>query len=249
MRDALVGALDARVPAGDVRGIYFKGSASKDWNAPCDYVPELSDLDLHVWFHEVQAAGWVARFEDTTFGLDFAQDAEDRFFTACPEPLHVPRPQLLILNHAMKGSWTRSHVLVLRGEAYPGGDPTAEEDRETLLRVSAQAADLGLDVMDKVGAQVWTSLRQVNFRVSPLPSRLLSASGAGAGVWFEPRSVLLRQLEERGFGDVAAELRAYYDLCWAAFGSGWQDSSVMRRAVRHALNALRLAAGHCTPNA
>lgn len=242
LRDALIAALDARVPVRAVRGVYFKGSASKPWHAPLDYVPELSDLDLHVWFHDDAAPGWLARFREAVFALEFAQDAEDRFSQACPAPLHMPRPQLLLLNGVDLSGWTRSHVQVLRGEPYPGAEATAAEDRARLLEVSEQADGLGLDLLDKVGPQLWTALRQLNWRVSPLPARLLSAAGAGPGVWHAPRSVLLADLDARGFGALADELRAYYAHTWAAFGTGWRDAGLMRQAVLHALEALRQAA-------
>lgn len=243
MRDALVGALEARVPPGDVRGLYFKGSGSKPWHAPCDYIPELSDVDLQVWLTDAAAGTWIERFRETGYALDFAEDTDERFFAVCPQPLHVPRPQLLILNHAMQGRWHRSHVQVLRGAAYPGADPTPAEDRAILLDVSAQAATLGLDQMDKSGPWSWAALRQVAYRVSPLPARLLSAAGAGTRVWDEPRSTLLAELVACDFGEVAEALHAYTEQCWAAFGSGWRDGPVMRQATRHALSALHFAAG------
>ena len=46
--DSWVEVLLDRLPDGAVRGIYFKGSAQKAWDSPVDYVPELSDVDLHL---------------------------------------------------------------------------------------------------------------------------------------------------------------------------------------------------------
>lgn len=244
MLAALLHALDERIPASVVRGVYFKGSASKVWQAPCDYVPELSDLDLHIWLHEDATAEYEARFQDTSFGLAFAEAAEKAFLRRVPTPLHVPRPQVLLLNGAMRGAgrWSRSHAQVLRGEPSPGTEATAHEDREALLQVSAQAATLGLDLMDKLGPQLWTVLRAVGWRVSPLPARLLGAAGAGAWVWEQPRSALLPELRQRGFGEVADALEMYYAYAWAAFSLGWRDPAPMRAAVHAALGALALAA-------
>jgi hypothetical protein len=103
MLDALLHALDERLPALAVRGVYFKGSASKVWLAPCDDVPELSDLDLHVWLHEDASADYEARFQETLFGLAFAEAAEGAFLHRVPTPRHLPRPQVLILNDAVRG--------------------------------------------------------------------------------------------------------------------------------------------------
>lgn len=43
--------LDA-VPNDHTRVIYLKGSSKKRWDAPIDYVPEASDIDIHLWFHD-----------------------------------------------------------------------------------------------------------------------------------------------------------------------------------------------------
>jgi hypothetical protein len=47
MVGAVAGALVARF--GDaIAGLWFKGSAQKRWDSPLDYVPEISDVDIHV---------------------------------------------------------------------------------------------------------------------------------------------------------------------------------------------------------
>src|SRR5687768_9127389 len=52
MTDAYVAALLERLPREQIVGLYAKGSAVKPWDAPIDYVPELSDVDLHVLVHD-----------------------------------------------------------------------------------------------------------------------------------------------------------------------------------------------------
>ncbi len=245
MVDSLLEALDRWVPAEAVRGLDFKGSASMPWHAPpCDYVPEPSDLDLHLWLHEDASAEFEERFQDTRFALMLAADVEATFRRRVPQPLHQPRSQVLILNEAQRRSpsWSRSHAEILRGAPYPGTDPTALEDRETLLAGSAGAAALGLSFMDKLGPEVKAALRAVGWRVSSLAARLLGALGAGSGVWAQPRSLLFPDLRECGCGDVADALDAYFGHAWAAFSSGWQDAVPMREAVLAGLDALALAA-------
>lgn len=241
MKDALLEAIDHYVPAEDVRGVYFKGSASKPWYAPCDYVPELSDLDLHLWLHDAASARHEPQFKDSRFGLAFAETAEQGFYARVPQPLHLPRPQVLVLNQAMSRGWTRSHALVLRGEPYPGDPSTAAEDREMLLKMSAQVTELGLDWLDKLGPQLWDVLRALNWRLSPLPARCLSSVGAGERVWYEPRSRLLTELQQAKFGTLAAQLETYYAEAWVAFAAGWRDPRPMRAAIRVGLDALALA--------
>ena len=45
---SIVEALLRQIPSSEVAGIYFKGSAQKRWDSPVDYVPEVSDVDIHV---------------------------------------------------------------------------------------------------------------------------------------------------------------------------------------------------------
>ena len=52
MLDSFVEALLEIIPKKDIAGIYFKGSAIKEWASPLDYVPEISDIDIHLLFSD-----------------------------------------------------------------------------------------------------------------------------------------------------------------------------------------------------
>lgn len=236
MLSALIDALTQGVPPERWRGLYFKGSASKVWHAPCDYVPELSDLDLQVWLHDEADA---ARFNSTEAGLHFAERTEHGYQARISQPLHWPRPQLLILNARIKEpNWARSIVAVLYGEVYPGAAPDPMLDAQALRDVTAQALELGESLLDKPGPYTWAALRAINYRLSPAPARLLSALGAGEWAWGQPRSVLLEELRSRGLAEVAESFEDYYRLSWLAYGTGWKDGAAMRVAVRAGLRAL-----------
>ena len=47
MADSFVEVLLDDIPSQEIRGIYLKGSAQKEWDSPVDYVPEISDVDIH----------------------------------------------------------------------------------------------------------------------------------------------------------------------------------------------------------
>ena len=239
MLEALTDALTDVIPTERWRGLYFKGSASKIWHAPCDYVPELSDVDLHLWLHDETDA---AQLDSTEAALSFAERTEQGYQARVPRPLHWPRPQVMILNtHLKQPNWARSAVTVLHGEAYPGEVPDPLADAEMLREMTAQALGLGESLIDKPGPYTWVALRAINWRISPAPSRLLSALGAGEWAWGQPRSVLLGELRSCGLGEVADQFEAYYRLAWLAFGSGWRDGAAMRQTVRAGLEALKAA--------
>ena len=80
------------VCADDITSIWFTGSAQKRWDSPLDYVPELSDVDIHVrWAHPEM---WTDAI-DLRRGLALHTQIETRYAAASPEPLHMPRVQLV----------------------------------------------------------------------------------------------------------------------------------------------------------
>ena len=98
--ESFVEVLLARVPADELRGIYLKGSAKKEWTSPVDYVPELSDVDIHVFFRD--AADVERRLGSTEVALGIQSDVEERYLSKVASPVHFPRPQVVILNYVLQ---------------------------------------------------------------------------------------------------------------------------------------------------
>ena len=48
--ESVTEVLTEAIPASALRGLYYKGSALKQWDSALDYVPEISDVDFHLWF-------------------------------------------------------------------------------------------------------------------------------------------------------------------------------------------------------
>lgn len=240
MLGALVKTVQGHLPPHRMRGLYFKGSASKPWQAPLDYVPEISDLDLHLWLRDPVDAEWLS---NSRAALDFSAEVEARYLTACPNPIHWPRPQVQIINEMCEEpGWARSPVHLLHGEPYPGGTPDPVSDRQNIIRHAREAAQLGLHHFDKQGPDLWATLRALNWRVSPAASRVLSALGAGEDeAWGSPRSVLVGRLRDHGLAPLADLLTRYYAACWSAFDARWRDPRPLRLAISAALDALAMA--------
>ncbi|WAS91303.1 hypothetical protein [Nannocystis punicea] len=239
MTSAYVAALVERVPREQIIGLYAKGSAVKPWDAPLDYVPELSDVDLHVLVHD------PARLEASLGGLRGALDlqarAERLYFERFPGPLHVPRPQLLALNGLKEQPWyvpsVASTVRVLLGEPYP---TTTALDAESIRRIDAASllehegyvAKLPWAVVDTPAKFLWGRLRELSWRVSPTSYRALSALGVPyAEAWGGNRSSAVRRLEALGEDALAAACAAFYAAAWDFFLSGYADGDAARRAV------------------
>lgn len=52
MPESFVETLLEKIPNDQIRALYLEGPAKKHWGTPIDYVPEASDLDMHLWFHK-----------------------------------------------------------------------------------------------------------------------------------------------------------------------------------------------------
>ena len=94
MVEAFTEVLLEEVPRSEIEGIYCKGSVLKDWDSPLDYVPELSDVDIHLLLCDDGAEErYLGSVEQA---LRIQSRVEERYFSRAPQRLHVPRTQLLI---------------------------------------------------------------------------------------------------------------------------------------------------------
>ena len=220
MQSAMREALLAELPDGTIRALYAKGSATKPWTTPIDYVPEVSDVDVHLLVRDPH--NWV----DLPQALEVADDMERRFRAACPEPLHFPRPQLVLLNPLLESEdYTPSPpetVTTLYGEPYANGDAHAidsdavlRQDARSLLSEREHIAALPGRLIDRPGRFVWDILRWIVFRVSPSVPRVLDLLGLDPDhVWRLNRTQLVEALLVQNQGVLAATYVAYYETCW-----------------------------------
>ncbi|NIT36124.1 MAG: hypothetical protein GTN49_06450 [candidate division Zixibacteria bacterium] len=247
MVGAYVDALLWKVPESELAGIYFKGSAQKRWDSPLDYVPELSDVDVHVLLDDDEAeAKYLGTLEPA---LELGAAAEAAYFGKVPQPVHVPRPQLLVLNSVISEPdfmpTPAEAITVLRGRDYPQGAPLEPEDIKELdaKRLSGEAEYLArfpMQVIDKPAKYLWEALRGMVWRVSPTAPRVLYLLGATFGeVWTANRTRVVTLLEDLGERDFAARYSEFYLSGWDYFLSGYTDFDAARRALLAGIDVLR----------
>jgi hypothetical protein len=239
------------IPRVALRDVFFKGSAFKPWDDLVDYVPELSDVDIHVWFEDDD--GFEKTFPTLEAALGFSAKAEARFFAACPKPLHVPRVQLIALNRLFGGEFfvsspasvTHSHF----GLEYPSGHNITPEairaaDSKNLIEQAEQILSVIRPerMIDKHGKHLRFMLRDLSWRIGPLASRVMSLLGASyEEAWGgHNRSSLLFKLEAQGQHDLVSSIRGFYEAAWTYFLSQDRDGNAARTAIRHAANALEI---------
>lgn len=235
------------VPRRDIRGIYLKGSAQKEWESPLDYVPELSDVDIHLLLAEGSPAENQLRAPE--LALEIQRKIEKQYFLKNPEPLHVPRPQVLLLNQ-LQGEEDyvpspRCTVRVVFGEDYPLGDYSDEHSIRTMdcKRLESEQEyllELGLNVIDKPFRYIWTAVRMINWHISPSGPRILSLLGVPPeDAWSMNRSKIVKVMEEKKETAVAHDYANYYLHGWEYFLSDFENWGAARSAMSSGISMLR----------
>jgi hypothetical protein len=232
-----------------IRGIYHKGSGKKPWDTPIDYVPGVSDVDLHIWLVDADADRQV---RDIDGALRFQAGIESAFYSQVTDPIHLPRPQVIILNRLLEYDdyipSPAAAVEVVFGEPYPAEHTKTDaevraDDGANMIAWYEETRDFGLSALDKPGSHAWTAARQLAYRVSPVGSRALNLLGVDPEeAWSMNRSSTVARLEELGQHELAAAIRTYYLAGWEYFLSGLADGSLARTVMRHAMAVIEF--GH-----
>ncbi len=236
VRDQLL----ALFPEDQIRGIYLTGSAVKPWDSPLDYVPEVSDVDIHVSFRDDSA--WRQHLDTVPRALEMQAAIEACFENRCPRALHRPRPQLLVLNKLMAERpgfvySPQSTVVVLHGEAYPQDDYS---DPDTIRRHNAADLVDRAEFVQRVPLlavdRLWTYSRdllsQLTWRISPVGPLALHLSGLDTEhAWTLNRTRVTAALRDLALHDLADAYTAFYLAGWDYFLSGFADTTACRAAI------------------
>ena len=243
VRDQLL----ARIPEGEIRGVYLKGSSVKAWESPLDYVPEISDVDIHVWFRDKST--WRPHLDTVPQALAIQAGIEACFKERIARPVHHPRLQLLVLNEVMAKlerfvHSPRSTVTLLHGEAYPQADYSDAEairrfDAVDLVERSAWVERVPLHIVDRFGMHAFEAVRQLAWRVAPVGPLVLHLSGLDTEhVWSLNRTRAAADLRDLGLDDLADAYRDFYLAAWDYFLSRFCDTSACRAAILAATSVL-----------
>ena len=248
MREAIVEALLGNLGEAEFVGIYAHGSSLKRWGSPVDYVPEISDVDVHVVLRHPELLT-----DDLSRALAIAADYETRFAAKMPAPLHFPRPQIMVINKELgspgflpspPGS---SQTLSGRpiGEVWPQPEPAfvVEVDRAALQQTANRdwIAKLPMWLIDRPGKYAWQAVRDMAWRISPTGPRVLSVLGGDfEEAWGGNRTQVVQRLAARGQGELAKAYSAFYLSGWDYFLSGNTDGGAARAALVAGVRVLEL---------
>ncbi len=236
VRDQLL----ALIPGDQIRGIYLTGSAVKAWDSPLDYVPEVSDGDIHVSFRD--ESSWRKHLDTVPGALEVQAAIEACFESRRPRALHRPRPQLLVLNKLMaerKGFVysPQSTVVVLHGEDYPKddyGDPDTirRHNAADLVERAEFVQQVPLLAVDRPWTYSRDLLSQLTWRIPPVGPLALHLSGLDTKhVWTLNRTQATAALHDVGLASLANPYRSFYLSAWDYVLSGFTDTTACRTAI------------------
>jgi hypothetical protein len=221
----------------------LKGSGIKEWESPVDYVPVISDIDIHVGTKEGMPL-FPKNRDGFLYSLETTRLYEKMFKEKRPDHLHIPRPQIMVVEEN-RGEWlpeSLGEVKPLYGEVPLKPDESLESlrarDLDMLAGLAPLLARLPEYVIERIDLEYYRVLRMLCWVVSPTPVRVLSQLTDPKHVWTLNRTKVLRLLESSGLKDIAQPYRGYYLAGWKAFTEGFRGNDTMRRLITHAYDVL-----------
>ena len=251
MVESFVEALLDEIPREEIQGIYLKGSGQKEWDSPIDYVPEISDVDIHVQFYDDDA--WRRHLGSFAQAVNIHRRVERAYLSRIVEPLHTPRPQLIVVNKMAQEielvHSPRETVRTLYGEEYPQADYSNPDsirriERDRLLADGGYLEEAyPLHLIDRFGRYIWEAVRTLAWRVSPAGPRALHILGVDMALaWGVNRARIVPMLAELGENELAGSYMKFYTSGWRYFLSRYKDFDAGRDAITAGVEAMGRAA-------
>jgi len=226
---------------------YTKGSATKQWDSCIDYVPILSDVDIHIKIHD------HSKFfdDETSFyeAVSLPELYENKYIEMNPDYLHIPRIQIIVINRIIElvdFVYPREHEIIsLIGKPILLENPPIEKikkhDLQNLLTLKEFLPTLSLSMIDRTGLELWTVIRRMNWKISPAPIRLLSQIHEDPlSLWALNRTKIVEELEKQKFHKIAEIYTEYYNQGWVAFRENFSNSHTLRKLISLGFEVLQL---------
>ncbi len=233
--------------SGQIEVIYAKGSAIKPWESAIDYVPIMSDVDIHVQFVNTNSKDPI-RSLPLEKALGLSEKYETLFSRRRPDPIHLPRTQIVSLNrlvHDPSFIFPRVEDIVL---LYGWYDPHEEVPADSIRKIDKEKVLSDIlylemvteSVFDRTGLDFWSMLRRINWRISPAPVRLLTQilSISPYEIWNWSRTKIVRELINQDFPLLAQSYQDYYISGWKLFVSDFLESHYYRELFSHGFTIL-----------
>ena len=226
---------------------YAKGSATKNWDTYIDYVPVLSDVDIHIKIKE------HSRFldDDNSFheSVNISELYETRFLEQNPNYFHLPRMQIIKINDLEKKidfvHPRITGIIPIYGKPKLTGNPPNDElrqiDMKNLLELGDFLPTIPMSMVDRTGLDLWSLVRRINWRVSPSPVRILTQTSSDPlSLWELNRTSITEELEKHDLHLISESYKDFYYEGWIAFMEDFTNSQSMRRIISNGFEVLKL---------
>jgi len=231
----------------EIEYAYAKGSATKAWDSPIDYIPEISDVDIHLF--TTKEEGLFNPPYDFDYAMHFSEQYETRFHKIKPDALHMPRSQIVRIKQ-MKEVMVHycppriSDVQILFGEPkqeeFPDIDTIRKQDVTNLIQLEEYIEPIPRQVFDRAGHDFWYIIRSMTWRVSPSPIRILSQTYDNPiDLWSWNRTKIEQELRTQDYSQIADSYRGFYMSGWELFLSEFRSLKAYRDVVTHGYNLLK----------
>lgn len=206
----------------NVSGIYFKGSASKRWDSIIDYVPGISDIDIHFLLKNPKKLRKISIDE----AFRFSSELRILYKKRNRNPVHTPIVQMNLLNDLMEKDFysptPKSAVKVIYGKEYPDKKiilkkELAKSKKKIIDDADALAGKLPMKVIDKTNGYT-KYLQDLAWKISPsVPNYLFLKLRNYEMVWSMNRTEIANTLMNMGENELADNYVKFYTDAWSYY--------------------------------
>ncbi len=231
----------------DIEYAYVKGSAIKKWESSIDYVPEISDVDIHVYSRN--ETRFLRPPDEFIHAMKISEDYERRFHEVQQEFLHFPRSQIMEINQLKENivEYVPPRIddtMILFGEIeqekLPDIDSIRRIDLANLQGLKEFLTSLPMRVVDRAGFDFWSIIRVMAWRVSPSPVRILSQThNDPTDLWSWNKTRIEQELRNQDYEQIADSYRGFYESGWDLFLSEFKSREAFRSTVMYGHNLLK----------
>lgn len=216
--------------------VYAKGSALKNWDSHIDYVPTISDVDIHIGLKDDEPL-FRNNPDDFDLAVSLSRQCEDEFLRRRPNNFHIPRMQVIetrfLLQNEKYTPPRPQDIQKLYGEPHlqelPSPDKIRAGDLERIFDEKEFLDDLPRRILDRTGLDWWAIIRAMCWRISPAPVRILTQTHPDPiEVWSWNRTTIHKELLKEGYDTIASYYYGFYDSGWDLFLSEFKGLSEFR---------------------
>lgn len=232
--------------------IFTKGSSMKVWESDIDYVPRISDVDIHVkLLHSRKKI--LTKDNPLNQSLFLSKFYEINFNQYCQEinyePIHLPRVQIVQLDfHGRKGYVVpprEQDIIWVQGKGtFPEEmDHTLVRkiDKKSILNEKLFIESIPETLFELSYLDYYTLLYKLNARISPTPIRLLTQvlNDNPHDLWSLNKTSVKKKLLDNDYKEIARHYENYYLNGWKLFEKNFISMDIYLEMIQDAYFLLK----------